>query len=69
MLKPFSLIVAYSKNRGIGLRGGFPWPVIKKDLKHFQALTQETKFAKSIDDFARENCLYMSDAAQKPEPA
>jgi len=39
VLKPFSLVVAYSKNRGIGLKGGFPWPMIPKDLKHFARIT------------------------------
>jgi dihydrofolate reductase len=38
-LRPFSLVVAMSRNRGIGLKGGFPWPFIKKDLAHFTRVT------------------------------
>jgi len=37
--KPMSLIVAYSRNKAIGLQGGFPWPNIKKDLAHFSQVT------------------------------
>lgn len=44
-LKPFSLVVAMAKNRGIGLKGGFPWPMIKKDLQHFTRVTKCTNLA------------------------
>ncbi len=37
-MTPLALIVALSKNRGIGLRGALPWRV-PEDLKRFKALT------------------------------
>ncbi|MBL8951954.1 MAG: dihydrofolate reductase [Myxococcaceae bacterium] len=38
MTRPLALIVALSKNRGIGLHGKLPWHV-PEDLKRFKALT------------------------------
>lgn len=37
-MKPLALIVAQSRNRGIGLAGKLPWHV-PEDLKRFKALT------------------------------
>lgn len=51
--KQFSLIVAMAKNRGIGLNGGFPWPMIKKDLKHFSQVTQTRQFGLSLAEMTR----------------
>lgn len=39
-IKPFSVIVACSRNEGIGLRGDLPWPKIPKEMKHFVNVTQ-----------------------------
>ena len=39
-MKSFSLIVAVgSKNGGIGLKGGLPWPYLPKEMKHFVHVT------------------------------
>ena len=37
----FSLIVAYCRNRGIGLDNKMPWPRLKKDLENFYNITTE----------------------------
>lgn len=39
----FSIVVAYCKNRGIGLDNNLPWPRLKQDMKFFQDLTTKTK--------------------------
>lgn len=39
--KPFSLIVAVSKNEGIGFKGDLPWPKIPKEMRHFVNITSE----------------------------
>ena len=44
-IKPFSLVVAMAKNRGIGLKGDFPWPQLKKDLQHFSRVTKCTNLS------------------------
>jgi len=51
-LKPFSLVVAASRKGGIGLKGGFPWPTIKKDLSHFQKVTKCTNLALTPNEIA-----------------
>jgi len=33
------IIVAMTPDRGIGLHGGIPWPIISDDMRHFQTLT------------------------------
>ena len=62
--KQFSLIVAMAKNRGIGLNGGFPWPMIKKDLKHFSQVTQTKQFGLSMAEMARERVFYQGSIGQ-----
>ena len=37
-MRPLALIVGFSRNRGIGLRGAMPWH-LPEDLKRFKALT------------------------------
>lgn len=56
--KSFSLIVAMAKNRGIGLNGSFPWPMIKKDLKHFSQVTQTRQFGLSLAEMARQKVFF-----------
>jgi dihydrofolate reductase len=50
--KLFSLIVAYSRNRAVGYKGGFPWPYLKKDLTHFSQVTQMTSLSHSAAELA-----------------
>ena len=39
-IKPFSCILAYCRaNMGIGFKGQLPWPMIRKDMKHFADTT------------------------------
>ena len=56
--KPFSLVVAFSKNRGIGLNGGFPWPMIPKDLKHFSRVTQTKQLGYSVSEMASQRLFF-----------
>jgi len=65
--KLFSLVVAYSKNRGIGLQGGFPWPMIPKDLKHFARVTQMKNLGFSMAELARQKIFYQSPSSQPSE--
>jgi len=58
--KTFSLVVAYAKNRGFGLNGGFPWPMIPKDLKHFSRVTQSKQLALSVADMAGQRVMFQS---------
>lgn len=37
--KGLNIVVAYDRNRGIGYKGGLPWPPIKEDFRHFKQLT------------------------------
>ena len=60
-LRPFSLVVAMSRNRGIGWKGGFPWPLIKKDLAHFTRVTKCTRLAMSAREIAAKNVFYQSE--------
>ena len=64
-LKAFSLVVAYSKNRGIGFQGGFPWPMIPKDLKHFARVTQMKDLGLSMADIARQRVFFQSGFADE----
>ena len=41
--KTFKIIVAYGKNRGIGLKNKLPWPINKKDMEHFKKITTGNK--------------------------
>lgn len=45
-LKPFSLVVAVSRNNGIGNQGKLPWPYIPKEMRHFVEITS------SLEDMA-----------------
>jgi dihydrofolate reductase len=58
---PFSVIVAASKNGGIGLKSngsGFPWPLIKKDLAHFARVTKCTNLALTPSEVAAQTGFY-----------
>lgn len=57
-LKPFSLVVAASRKGGIGLKGGFPWPLIKKDLAHFSRVTKCTNLALSSHELAAQHAFF-----------
>jgi dihydrofolate reductase len=35
----FSIVVAMDRKRGIGLKGGLPWPRLKGDMKFFREIT------------------------------
>lgn len=59
--------MAYSRNRGIGLKGGFPWPMIPKDLKHFARMTSCVKQTASYDDYLRQACLFNSSLTESIE--
>ncbi|KAL6059852.1 Bifunctional dihydrofolate reductase-thymidylate synthase [Balamuthia mandrillaris] len=50
--KPFSLVVAATKNWGIGLEGKLPWS-LPKEMAHFKALTLTT------NDAAKKNAVIM----------
>ena len=56
--KCFSLVVAYAKNRGIGFQGGFPWPMISKDLKHFSRVTQMKELGFTMAELTRQRVFY-----------
>ncbi len=43
VLRPFSVVVAQTRKRGIGLKGGLPWPRLSADMSRFVALTKTTK--------------------------
>lgn len=36
----FNILVAACSNYGIGYQGGFPWPVLQNEMRHFRQLTQ-----------------------------
>ena len=38
----YNLIVAMSKNNGIGFQGHLPWPFIKEDMQYFSKMTRGT---------------------------
>lgn len=42
MSKSFSIIVAATRKRGIGIRGQLPWPNLKEDMLHFKKLTSHS---------------------------
>ena len=40
-IKSFSCVLAYCRsNMGIGKDNTLPWPYVRKDMKHFQDVTQ-----------------------------
>lgn len=65
--KCFSLIVAYAKNRGIGFQGGFPWPMIPKDLKHFSRVTQMKDLSFTMAEMVRQRVSFQAAASQATE--
>jgi dihydrofolate reductase len=59
--KPFSIIVAQTrKNGAIGLKGGFPWPALKKDLAHFARVTKCPSLSLTAAELNKEKALYHS---------
>jgi dihydrofolate reductase len=38
----YNLIVAMSKNKGIGYQGFLPWPFIKEDMQYFSKMTRNS---------------------------
>ncbi len=59
-IKPFSLVVAACRKGGIGLKGGFPWPMIKKDLAHFARVTKCTNLSLDPAEIAKQLAFYQS---------
>jgi hypothetical protein len=57
-IKPFSLVVAACRKGGIGLKGGFPWPMIKKDLAHFSRVTKCTNLSLDSAEIAKQFAFY-----------
>ncbi len=57
--KPFSLVVAVSKNEGIGYKGDLPWPKIPKEMKHFvNVTTSKDPLAFTHGEYAVKNCFF-----------
>lgn len=48
-MKKFNIIVAYSKNKGIGYNNTLPWPKIKKDMSRFVNITTNTSNKEKIN--------------------
>jgi hypothetical protein len=62
VIKPFSIIVASCrKNRGLGFKGGFPWPMLKQDLSHFARVTKCKNLSSDPAELAKKSCLFMND--------
>lgn len=59
--KPFSVIVACSKNDGIGFKGDLPWPKIPKEMKHFvNVTTSKDPLAFTTSENAIKNVFFQS---------
>lgn len=58
-IKPFSVVVAISKNNGIGNKGSLPWPYLSKDMKHFSHITSSNEgMSLSLSDIAAKECFF-----------
>lgn len=49
VLKPFELVIAQTKWRGIGKDGQLPWPRLPIDMAHFVEKTTNTTFPDNVD--------------------
>ena len=59
VLKPFSVVVAVSKNNGIGLKGTLPWPHLQKDMKNFAQITSSKEpMSYSLGEMASKLCFF-----------
>jgi len=63
----YSLVLAMSKNKGIGNKGGIPWE-IPQDLKHFKNITSKVLNEQDEFNFMKENLLNSSWEHLKSEP-
>ena len=55
--RAFSLVLAMSKNKGIGYEGKLPWE-IPHDLKHFKNITSNVITEKDDFEFMKNNLLH-----------
>jgi hypothetical protein len=58
MIKPFSVIVAHSRNGGIGLKGELPWPHLKKDFAHFKRVTTCESLSLTALELAKKQTMF-----------
>ena len=65
--KPYSFVLAMSKNRGIGLKGDMPWPPVPHDWAHFNNVTLLTDLALTAKEVAARNSFFQSEEFFKGE--